>query len=162
VLTRNSALPQRVEAGWLSLEEEPMGSPLCAMVMSPSTSPRLRKPTSSARIKGVRTQYRSAETRATIGTVGVRTGSLYASDRGCMLDKYDFAILHFDLDQKDFYYESQWNGTSDLEGGQNWFAAYPLGKLPYDIYLVVEITPEQAKTAQGLPKLPPELPPIKR
>ncbi|XZE35482.1 RHS repeat domain-containing protein [Pirellulaceae bacterium SH501] len=89
-------------------------------------------------------------------------GSLYMSEKGTAMAKYDFAVLHFDDKQKEFCYESQWNGWSNPKEGQNWFAAYPLGGLEFDIFLVVEISQKQASEAQGLPKLPPGLPPIKK
>ena len=68
--------------------------------------------------------------------------------------KYDYATIHWDSSQNQYFWESQWNGPSDPNGGQHWRSAYPLANLEYTISMVVEISSEFEKCAQGLPAVP--------
>jgi hypothetical protein len=63
--------------------------------------------------------------------------------------QYDYSTLLWDPFQREYCWESIHNRR-----GSMWRAASPQSGLPHKTYIVVEITPERAAAAQGLPKMP--------
>ena len=76
------------------------------------------------------------------------------------MTRYDYATLHWDPSQRQYYWESQHDSCGSVDPntkeklGQHWRASTPLSGFSQTIFLVVVITPEMEKKAQGLPAVP--------
>lgn len=76
-----------------------------------------------------------------------------------MMPRYDYVTLHWDKMQQQYFWESQHDSCNSVDSrgqklGQHWRSATPMSGLPFTAYLVVVITPEMEKDAQGLPEVP--------
>ena len=71
--------------------------------------------------------------------------------------RYDYSTVHWDPSQREYYWESQHDAGGYANSGNYWRSATPLSGLRNRVFLVVEITPERAAAAQGLPLVPWEL-----